>query len=385
MVLLNTLAPIALVLALLWVQRRMEDWLQQHIFKVGWLVTKDLRTTTLVYYLIFLPGVVLHEVTLWLTAGLLNVRADRAIAWPEAQSAAELKLTFVKVAKNAPALKLAVIHTAPLAVGVGFIYVIANNILNVDSFIALVQSGALPLDFAIGQLIGAPDFFLWLYLIFTLGSTMWPDVKMLKGWRIVIIIAIIVVAALYLLGIGDAVLANGLAAPLARAINILSLAVGVVIAIHGFFTAVLGLIEAGIERVTGDSATFQNGKLVAITRAERLKQEAEARTKLEKQRQQQTERAASRGVLAGPPSIYRLPLPIPGGPGKETTLLDGVLVAKDNTPLPDDARAGVGIITGTVVTKPTLLAGQPPPADAAEARPERETLSPRAAPSPPAQ
>lgn len=373
MILFETLAPVVIVLALLWTQRKLETWLQQHLFKVGWLVTKDLLTTTRIYYLLFLPGVLLHEIVLWLTAGILNVRADRAIAWPEAQQAAELRINFVKVAKNASAFKLAIIHTAPLAVGVGLIYLIANNVLNVDEFLTLLGSGAVPFDFALGRLLATPDLFLWMYVIFTLGTTMWPDVKMLKGWRIVVIVAGAIVLALYALGIGDAVLLNGLARPVSRALNILSFAVGVVIAIHLFITALLGTIEALIERITGDSATFQNGKLVAMRRDERLKLEAEQRAKLEKKRQQEAERAASRAALSGPPSIYKLPLPIPDAPGKETALIDGALVSKAPPGQPallDDARAGAGVITGKAVTRPTFTPPLPPAATGESSAPE---------------
>jgi len=342
------------MIALLWVQRRLEAWLSQHLFKVGWLVTKDLRSTTLIYYLIFLPGVVLHELTLWLTAGILNVRADRAFAWPEPQSMAELKLNFVRISGRASPLKLAVIHTMPLIVGVGIIYYIANAVLNVTGFISLMEDGTVSFDAALARLVNTPDFFLWLYLIFVIGFTMWPDVKMLKGWRIVGLIALGIVIFLYALGIGDTVLTNGLALPLNQGLNILSAAIGVLIVIQLLLTGLLGVIEAAIERITGDSATFQNGKLVAISRAERLKQEAEQRAKLEKQRKQEAERA--RASSSGVPSIYKLPLPIPGGPGKETLMMDGALVSKDNRALgepdpPAAGRLGPTIISGTAVTR----------------------------------
>ena len=86
--------------------RRLERWLHQHMFKVGWLLTKNLQTTTILYYTFFLPGVVLHEFIYWLVAGILNVRAERAIAWPEAQAIAELKLNFIKLARNTSRIKV---------------------------------------------------------------------------------------------------------------------------------------------------------------------------------------------------------------------------------------------------------------------------------------
>ncbi|MGQ9908821.1 MAG: hypothetical protein ACUVS2_08305 [Candidatus Flexifilum sp.] len=359
MVLIDTLAPALIVLALLWVQRRLESWLSQHLFKVGWLITKDLRTTTLLYYLFFLPGVILHELTLWLTAGILNVRAERAIAWPEAQAAAELKLNFVRVSQRASALKLALIHTMPSIVGIILIYAIANGVLNISGFITLMQGGSITFDAALSRLLSTPDFFLWVYLIFVIGFTMWPDVKMLKGWRIIGLAALGVLVFLYVLGIGDTVLANGLAIPLAQGLNILSAVLTVLIAIQLTLTGVLGILEAAIERITGDSATFRNGKLEAIRRADRLKREAEERARLAKQRQQQIQKA--RADQAGPPSIYRLPLPVPDGPGKETVLVDDVLVTKDNRTLSAPAaqgRAGPAIITGTAVVQ---KANEPPP------------------------
>ena len=58
-------------------------WLQQHVFKVGWLLTKNLQTTTILFYTLFLPGVILNQFVTWMAAGILNVRAERAIRGPK--------------------------------------------------------------------------------------------------------------------------------------------------------------------------------------------------------------------------------------------------------------------------------------------------------------
>ena len=69
--------------------RQIERWLHQHIFKVGWLLTNNFQTTTVLYYILFLPGILLHECSLWLAAGILNVRAERAIEFPAEQEIGE--------------------------------------------------------------------------------------------------------------------------------------------------------------------------------------------------------------------------------------------------------------------------------------------------------
>ena len=117
--------------------RRLETWLHQHLFKVGWLTTKNFQTTTILYYTFFLPGVVLHEFTYWLAAGLLNVRAERAIQWPEAQDIGELKLNFVKLAPRSSPWRVAIITLCPLIVGILVVVLIANSIFQLPALLAI--------------------------------------------------------------------------------------------------------------------------------------------------------------------------------------------------------------------------------------------------------
>lgn len=324
--------------------RRLERWLHQHIFKVGWLLTKNLRTTTILYYLFFLPGVVVHEVTLWLVAGILNVRAERAVAWPETQSMAELRLNFVRLARNTSAARLAVIGISPLIIGISFIYLIAVSILDVPGFLATLQAGgADSLGIAVGRLLSTSDFFLWVYLIFAIGNTMMPDPRNLKSWRLILLVSGVAFVVLYALGIGEAILTNGLAEPLSSSMNTLSLTFATIIGIGVMVTAVLGTFEAVYERITGDSATFQNGKLVAVRREEiiRQKKEEEAR----RTRASERDKGAAGKRATGVPSIYALPLPIPGAPGKDIEpTADGLRAEPASASV---GRAGASLITGT--------------------------------------
>ncbi|MFN8448386.1 MAG: hypothetical protein U0521_07290 [Anaerolineae bacterium] len=158
---------------LLYAMRRLERWLHQHIFKVGWLLTKNLHTTTILYYTFFLPGVVVHEIIYWLVAGILNVRAERAIAMPEAQAIAELRLTFIRLSRNTSRVRRAIIGISPLISGLALIWLISNNVLNLNVVIAVLRVGGLDgVGSAINLLTSTPDIWLWVYFMFAVANTM---------------------------------------------------------------------------------------------------------------------------------------------------------------------------------------------------------------------
>ncbi len=297
--------------------RSLERWLHQHIFKVGWLLTKNLHTTTILYYTVFLPGVFLHELIVWFTAGMLNVRATGDFKFPDKQEIAELKLNFVKYdVKKTGAFRLFVINLMPLIGGMAFIWFVVTNVLQTDLLIRVLQMDAsVTFEQAFSRLIASPDLLLWLYLAFTVSATMIPNPATLRGGRLLLIPAAVAVIALFALGVGVQVLTNFFT-QIAQGANLLTGVFVSVIAVNLFMTGVLGVIESTIERITGDSATFEKGKLIAMRREDILRMRAEQADKTRKAITRQ-DKPAAKPTVTGPPSIYRLPLPIPDPPEKE--------------------------------------------------------------------
>lgn len=356
------LIPWLLVIGLLYPMRRLEGWLHQHMFKVGWLLTKDFSTTTVIYYSLFLPGVALHEFTRWLVAGMLDVRAERAIRWPEKQEIGELRLDFVRLAKNTSPFKLALINLAPLLMGMAIISLIANHVLLLNGVMAAIYGETDDWGAGISRLFSTPDLWLWAYIILTISNTMMPEWKSLRGLRPLLIAAAVVIVALYLIGTGDAVLMVLLGGPLANTLNTLALTFTLIIGVDLLATAILGGIESLIERVTGDSATFQNGKLVAMRREEVIK------LRQQQQEREQKQQAKARALPSGAPSIYRFPLPVPPAPGREAAPI--VVEREQQPPLPAPA------------TSPSVITiGQQPPTAPAPA-PPRPTFNPPPSPKP---
>lgn len=373
--------------------RNLERWLHQHIFKVGWLLTKNLQTTTILYYTFFLPGLVLNQTVYWLAAGIVNVRADRKLEFPRQQEIAELQLDFIELdKKQVNDIKLAIITTAPLLVALAAIWAIGTYIVPLDAaFAALGDAPLQNLPGAIGTLTTAPDFWLWVYIAFTIGNTMTPDWQDLRGWRVVVIAAGVALAVLLVLGTGDDLLAQFFVFVAPTLLNLLAAVFAFVIMSDLLMVAILGTVEAVIERITGDSATFEKGKLVVLTRAELLERRRQAAEKAARE-QKKKEKATP----TGPPSIYDFPLPIPDAPGKEPVPTPEIIVSKDIPPeLPEGEpeappeRPAPTIIGGS---RPRPAPPEPPqtgeaaateePAEPAGERPAQPTIINRGGPRP---
>lgn len=380
---LGLLGPWILTALLFYALRRLEVWLHQHIFKVGWLVTKQYQTTTILYYAFFLPGILLNQLTVWMVAGLLNVRADRSIAWPQKQEIGELKLNFVQLSKNTDSFRTALINTAPLVIGMALIWHIANNLLNLPAFLTSLGGTGLLGDVAgaVSKLTTAPDFWLWFYIAFTISNTMMPKFHSLRGWRVVLVALAIIAVILFLVGAGNQVVVSNMSVPLTESLNALSSILAIMVGLDIVMLAILGSLESLIERITGDSATFVNGKMITMRRAEMLAQRAKALAP-------QPKPAKSFAAPSGPPSVYKLQFTIPGAPGRETVTRDeGLIITPDpNLSLPSPGQPAArpstpAVISGTVAEKlPASTESKPAPQP--QIRPSTPPTAPSGSPRP---
>lgn len=351
---------------------------------MGWLVTKQYQTTTILYYAFFLPGILLNQAIFWLAAGFLNVSAERTIAWPQKQEIGELKLDFIRLSKNVSSVRFAIISTAPLLVGLVSVWLIANNVLNVPTFLTELNKDGFLVDIstAVSHFTNAPDFWIWVYLAFTISNTMMPNFANLRGWRIILGIIGVLIVGLYVLGAGDQVVMNNLRGPVTDALNSLSSVFAIIIGVDIFMVVVLGTLEAIIERITGDSATFENGKMITLRRSELLARRKQA---LAVKPQQKAQRAAP--AASGPPSVYKLNFPIPGPPGKEAvTPSPQIVISQEPKPAlsaQPDSRSGPAVISGTVAEKlPPPSSPSPVPSNPVipPAKPAAATVSSQASP-----
>ena len=297
--------------------------MHQHIFKVGWLLTHSDRITTILYYIVFLPGVLLHEAAVWLAASLLKTRARPSIQLPQ-QEIGRLELNFIKLPTGTHPLKRAIIAGLPLLTGLLAIWLIAINAFDLATVLSIAAPGGLDdVGRAAATLLAQADSWLWFYLAFTISNTMFPNTAgEMQGWRRVVLpIAVIALTV----AIGQA-----FAAEIGELLNSLALILSLMTVINLFMVAILGTIEALIERISGHSAAFRDGRMVTITRRQALAQSAAER----RERQSSTPSAPSPQKAAPVTSLHMLKLPIPGPPGQEPVSKNMVTVVKAADPKP---------------------------------------------------
>ncbi len=294
--------------------RQMERWLHQHIFKVGWLLTRNSRVTTALYYTLFIPGILLHEVVSWLVAGMLNVHATQSLAWPQSQEIGELRLNFVRISTNIPKWKHFVITLAPLVAGMLFTWHVAENVFQLGTIFAMMSSGSLvDVGAAFSRLLATPDFWLWFYLLFTVSNTMFARTeRSISNAQSLLSVVTVIVAAIVVVGVTSATFSY-VSSPFENALSVLSELLVLLIAVNFVATIFLGTIESMIERFSEHSVTFRGGRMETVTRQQLIEERERERARAKRR----AAKAAAPLKTAPITSVYKLAFPIPGGPTRE--------------------------------------------------------------------
>lgn len=305
--------------------RRIEGWLHQHIFKVGWLLTNNFQVTTVLYYIIFLPGIALRELTLWLAARILYVRAGGALQFPKEDDISELRLSFVRLAPETSAVKQTLVSLSPLATGLAALWAISATLLPGRELEALAMPGSInELGAAITALTRRANFWLWLYIVFTIANRCFTPLPMkLTGPRNARLMLALPALMYGLWRAADAV-NPALSLDIEGLLRGLTLIFAQIALLNIGGLLVLGGLEAVIERFSSRSATFRDGRMITRDGNET----AQSRTVARHARPNADTASRTRQVK----SIYDLKLPIPGPPGREPVSRHVVAVLSPDQP-----------------------------------------------------
>lgn len=226
------------LLALLWTQR----WITRHLQELGMRWLNDPDVVLILYFVAVLPGVLVHELSHWLMAKVLFVR----VSWPKLGPvwkgrSRRVSLGSVRVGK-VDRWRAGLIGVAPLLGGTAVILLIGHLVLGVGELAeGIGKQGIEGILDALGQMTQVADFWLWLYLIFSVANAMVPsESDMATVWPVLIFLGI--VAAVLLIVTGAPAISeetvqrvNGIAGFLASAF-VLTLAVDLL------FMALIGLM-----------------------------------------------------------------------------------------------------------------------------------------------
>lgn len=165
-------------LALLLVQPQVHRHLQGFFYYLS----GGLEPALLLYSLVLLPGVVLHEASHWLAAKLLGVRTARVSLHPKLQRNGVLRLGYVETQK-VDFLRESLIGAAPLVAGTAVVLLLGLSVLRIGEAAQQLAQGSWA---SAGELalaaVRRPYAGVWLYLAFAVSNAMVPSPSDRRAW-----------------------------------------------------------------------------------------------------------------------------------------------------------------------------------------------------------
>jgi len=234
----------------------LERWIHRHLQGIWLLLVRDADLALILYSLLMLPGVLVHEASHWLTATLLGVRAGRFSVVPERLPDGTLRLGYVETEHVDP-VREALIGAAPLLAGAAVIIFVGYSRLGVETLgEALGHGDLLGMGQAVGEMTARPNFWLWLYLVFTVANSMLPSASDRRAWWPVLATLALLTVLLFAFGLGPALL-QALGNPLDTATRALAAAFSITVGLNLVFAPVLWLLERGLIRATGMEVKYE--------------------------------------------------------------------------------------------------------------------------------
>jgi hypothetical protein len=234
------------LIPLVFIQR----FLHREIQAVLLIITRNPQLTIGLFSVLFFPGVVLHELSHFLMAKLLFVPIGSFSLVPQALKDGRLQLGYVETQQTDVA-RDSLIGAAPLLAGGLFVAYAAIYHLQLLPLWDALRNGQSDLFWSgITLLPQAKDFYVWLYLIFAVSSTMIPSTSDRHPWTTLGLVIAILLGLALLAGAGPWMLAY-LAPPLNNFLNSVAALFALSIVIHAVMVVPFMLAHRLLVHVTG--------------------------------------------------------------------------------------------------------------------------------------
>jgi hypothetical protein len=237
---------LVLLIPLVFLQRGLHREFQA-VFLIA---TRHESVTIWIFSLVFFPGVMLHELSHFLTAKLLGIRTGNFSLIPQAMPGGRLQLGYVETSPS-DIVRDSIVGVAPLIAGCLFIAYAAIYQMHLLELWELLKSGQTQLFLTGLKILPAlSDFWLWFYLTFTVSSTMMPSASDRHAWLPLSIFAALLLGLAVLAGAGPWMLIH-LAPPLNAFSKSVSLIIGLSVVLHLILLLPIFLVHRGLSRITG--------------------------------------------------------------------------------------------------------------------------------------
>jgi len=228
----------------------LQRFLHREIQAVFLILSRSPEFTIALFSLLFLPGVLLHELSHYLVAIVLGVPTPRFSLIPQVLPNGKLQLGYVETART-DIVRDSLIGAAPLIVGglvVAFVALTRLSLLPLWDALRAGQVGAFWAAAAV--LPQASDFPLWFYLLFTISSTMLPSQSDRHAWLPLGLVIVVLLGLAILAGAGPWMLSN-LTPPLNAFLSATSVIFGLSAIVHAALTIPSLGLHALSARLTG--------------------------------------------------------------------------------------------------------------------------------------
>ena len=232
------------VIGLALLQRRLHYEIQAVLF----LLTKRLDFALTIFSILFLPGVLIHELSHYFMARILKVPVGRLSIIPQQMADGRLRLGYVETAST-DFFRDALIGAAPLITG-SIIVAYAGLIhLEFASLWAQLTLGEISSSLsAFSQTVNQPDFWIWFYFIFVVSSTMFPSATDRRAWSPILLTLGLLVALILISGAGPWLWEN-VGSTLIGIIHILSLIFIISALVHLILLPPFWLLRLALGRI----------------------------------------------------------------------------------------------------------------------------------------
>jgi hypothetical protein len=207
-------------------------WITRQVQLLGLHLTGDERAAQMTYYLIMLPGILLHELSHLVMARLVGLKVGEFSLGPRVRDSYSIELGSVTVSR-ADVFRESLVGLAPFLSGTAVLVLVGYRVFNVGALGQAESAGSL-----LRTLPGiwqVPDFWLWAYVIFVVSNAMMPSAADRQPWLLAGIYLGVALGGLYLL--------TGLPA-LSAAIGAWATGVLQILTLAFLFTLVLDLVVA---------------------------------------------------------------------------------------------------------------------------------------------
>ncbi len=227
-----------------------QRWLHRELQVLLLTLTRRPALALGIFSLLFFPGVLLHELSHYVVARLLQVRTGKFSLLPQAMPNRTLRLGYVETAPADP-LRDSLIGMAPLLAGGTVVALLGFNQLGlVPVFELAAQERWSQAWQALLALPDLPDFWLWFYLAFAVSSTMLPSASDRQAWRPMILVLVGILGVAVLAGAGPW-MAENLAPDFEQVLRVLAMVLSIGLVLHLALGLPVTLVRLFVEKIAG--------------------------------------------------------------------------------------------------------------------------------------